>query len=526
MQAIILAGGKGTRLAERLAGKPKPLVDVCGTPLLERQIRNLEGHGVDDIIVLVNHAADQIHSFLSTRCFSAKIRVIDDGTPKGTAGAVMACLDMIAPRTLIIYGDTLFDIDIAHMLMSHKASEADATLLLHPNDHPVDSDLVALDDKGYVSAFHIHPHPVGADLRNLVNAAFYVVERHALTRWLDMAVPSDFGHDLFPAMIAAGQRLFGYISAEYIKDLGTPARLDKVERHFASGIVEQSSRRVAQHGVFIDRDGTLNRSAGHISTPDAIEIIPGVGNALRCLNEAGLRTILVTNQPVIARGECDLTTLDRIHGRLEMMLSESGAYLDRIYFCPHHPHSGYPGEVTALKINCDCRKPATGMIEQGLEEFHIDRHRSWMIGDSVADMEAARRSGLLAALVRTGLPDVNFEAAQKSDIVVQDFSEAVSMILEVYPALRLMILDHVEEIRDGDCVLVSDHAHPATVAVLRNELRAAGRTAVEVNSTIGISTLPVDTILILREQFKTSTMAINRPTYPKMLGECPESSLL
>lgn len=519
MQAIILAGGKGTRLAERLAGKPKPLVDVCGTPLLERQIRNLEGHGIDDIIVLVNHAADQIHDFLAEKRFAARITVIDDGVPRGTAGAVMACLDAMAPRSLIIYGDTLFDIDIGHMLASHDATGADATLLLHPNDHPADSDLVALDAGGHVSAFHTHPHPPGADLRNLVNAALYIVERSALEQWRHIAVPSDFGHDLFPAMIAAGQRLFGYISAEYIKDLGTPTRLDKVERHLASGVVERSSRRVAQHAVFIDRDGTLNRPSGHINTPDAIELIPGTGNALKRLNEAGLRTILVTNQPVIARGECDLATLERIHGRLEMLLSQSGAYLDRVYFCPHHPHAGYPGEIAELKIVCDCRKPATGMIDQGIDDFHIDRHRSWMVGDSAADMVAARRSGLLSALVRTGSPEIDPEAAQAADVVVPDFAAAASLILETYPALRATALDHLARINDGDCLPMPQNAHPAMAAVLRNELRGAGRTVIQVDADTDIMSLPDTAILILPWHSTMAAATIARPVYPALLAQ-------
>lgn len=519
MQAIILAGGKGTRLAERLAGKPKPLVDVCGIPLLERQIRNLEGHGIDDIVVLVNHAADQILDFLAGNRFSARISVIDDGAPRGTAGAVMACLDVMAPQSLIIYGDTLFDIDIAHMLANHDATGADATLLLHPNDHPADSDLVALDAEGYVSAFHTHPHPPGADLRNLVNAALYVVERSALAQWRDMAVPSDFGHDLFPAMIAAGQRLFGYISAEYIKDLGTPARLDKVERHFTAGIVERSSRRVPQHAVFIDRDGTLNLPAGHINTPDAIELIPGTSDALRRLNEAGLRTILVTNQPVIARGECDLATLERIHGRLEMLLSQSGAYLDRIYFCPHHPHAGYPGEVAALKIECDCRKPAAGMIERGMDDFHIDRHRSWMVGDTAADIGAAHRSGLLCALVRTGAPEVDPEASQAADIVLPDFAAAASLILETYPILRAMLLEHVAQIEDGDCVPVPVHAHPATAAVLRNELRGAGHTVIEVDAATDVAALPLTAILVVPGCSQMPASMTDRRIYSALMAE-------
>jgi len=386
---------------------------------------------------------------------------------------VLASLSAVAPRTLIVYGDTLFDIDIEHMVAAHVDAGADATLLLHPNDHPADSHLVALDENGFVRAFHSPPHDVEANHRNLVNAAFYVIERGALLRWRDAQVPCDFGNDLFPAMVAAGQRLFGYVSAEYIKDLGTPARLDKVERHLSSGLVERSSRRNAQQAVFMDRDGTLNRPAGHISTPSAIELIPGTAAAVRRLNDKGLRTVLVTNQPVIARGECDLPTLDKIHGRLEMLLSQAGAYLDRTYFCPHHPHRGYEGEVAELKIICDCRKPEPGMIESAIEELNIDRHRSWMIGDSDADVMAANRAGLLAIRVETGDPEARSRRNNRADVEAPDFAAAVDFILEQYPRMIAAAAQYISMASRGDILLI-DEGVAGFEAVLRNELRARG----------------------------------------------------
>jgi histidinol-phosphate phosphatase family protein len=471
MQAIILAGGKGTRLKERLGGKPKPLVDVCGVPLLERQVHALESHGVDRILVLVNHAADQIRTFFASKDFAAQVTIVDDGEPRGTAGAVVASLPLMEPRAIVAYGDTLFDIDIGHMIAAHEKAGADATLLLHPNDHPRDSHLVALDADGFVSGFHSPPHDEQANHRNLVNAAFYVVEREALVRWRDTPVPSDFGNDLFPSMIAAGQRLFGYVSAEYIKDLGTPDRLDKVERHLSAGLIERSSRRHPQRAVFMDRDGTLNRPAGHISSPTAIELIAGAGPAVRRLNDAGLTTVLVTNQPVVARGECNLETLDRIHGRMEMLLSESGAYLDRIYFCPHHPHRGYAGENPALKIVCNCRKPEIGMIEAAVEELNIDRYRSWMIGDSDADMLAANRAGLLAMRVQTGDPAAMKIHEGSADVEVADLPAAVDFILGEYPRLVSAAESIAAEVTTGT-VVVLDQDVTGLEAVLQNELRA------------------------------------------------------
>lgn len=519
MQAIILAGGKGTRLAERLEGKPKPLVNVGGVPLLERQIRTLEAHDVDEVVVLVNHAAEQIRAFLSQTSFTASIRVVDDGQPRGTAGAVLACLDVMQSRALIVYGDTLFDIDIAQMLAAHESSRADATLLLHPNDHPADSDLVALDDCGYISAFHPHPHGADANLRNLVNAAFYFVERSALTRWRDIRIPSDFGHDLFPAMIAAGQQLFGYVSSEYIKDLGTPARLDKVERHLASGIVARSNKRVPQSAVFIDRDGTLNRLVGHISTPDAIELLPGSAEALKRLNDGGLRTVIVTNQPVVARGDCDLTTLSRIHGRLELLLSSAGAYVDRIDFCPHHPHRGYPGEISSLKIECDCRKPRAGMIERAIRDLNIDRYRSWMVGDSAADIGAAAEAGALSILVLTGEERADGAVARNADIVVRDFAFAAKFILEEYPGLLCEAMVHATQISDGDLLLVADTTPPGLPAVLRNELRAAGRHVIEIDASSDSTAFPDAAILIGPRGMVDPPAANNRKIYRLIVQE-------
>ncbi len=524
MQAIILAGGKGTRLAKRLKGRPKPLIDVCGTPLLERQIRTLEVHGVNDVVVLVNHAADQIRSFFAERNFAATVRIVDDGEPRGTSGAVLAMLDLMAPRALIVYGDTLFDIDVADMLAAHEAAEADATLLLHPNDHPVDSDLVALDADGYVEAFHPHPHPPNADLRNLVNAAFYVVERNSLLRWRNAPVPSDFGQTLFPAMVSAGQRLFGYVSAEYIKDLGTPSRLDKVERHLATGLVEQASRRNRQRAVFIDRDGTLNEPRGHIADPNDIILISGAAAAVRRLNDVGLRTILVTNQPVIARGEADLATLEQIHGRLESLLSGAGGYLDRIAFCPHHPHSGYPGEIAALKTVCDCRKPATGLIEDAIDALNIDRHRSWMIGDSDADILAAGRAGLLSIRVLTGEAGRG-TGAVIADATIADFAAAVAIVLDHYPALLIEAARHVTAIAPGELVLVSGAADDLLVAVLRNELRGAGRTAMLLAERTNTQA-PADAILIAAWPADKPPPNSNRPIRRILAASTPERLLL
>lgn len=428
-QAVILAGGKGTRLAARLNGKPKPLVDIAGEPLLGRQIRALVAAGIDDIVILVNHAADQVESYIASLALTVNVTLIDDGFPRGTAGATLACLDRLQDRFVVVYGDTLFDLDLAHMLAAHAGAGADATLLLHPNDHPADSDLVELDGEGWVTAFHAYPHPAGAWLRNLVNAAFYVVERRAIAPWAGRMESGDFAKDLFPAMVREGARIKGHVSFEYIKDIGTPARLDKAERHLRSGLVARARRDQPQRAVFLDRDGTLNRLHGHLARAEDLELIDGAARAVRRLNEAEYRVVLVTNQPVLARGECDAAELARIHAKLETLLGQEGAWLDAIHFCPHHPHAGYPGEVPELKRECDCRKPATGMVDAAVAALNIDRARSWVIGDSTGDIALAARAGLRSVLVATGEGGADGKYPDEPTLRAADLAEAVELVL-------------------------------------------------------------------------------------------------
>lgn len=428
-QAVILAGGKGTRLASRLNGKPKPLVDVDGVPLLKRQIDTLMANGIDDILLLVNHAADQIETFIAQQDFACSIALVDDGDPRGTAGATLACLDRLRDRFVVVYGDTLFDVDIAHMLDVHARTGADGTLLLHPNDHPADSDLVEISRDGWVTAFHSYPRAPDRYLRNLVNAALYVVEKKSLVAWAGRMPVGDFAKDLFPAMLTEGAKLNGYVSFEYIKDIGTPARLDKAEGHLRRGIVERARRIHPQKAVFLDRDGTLNELTDYVRKPEDLVLFADAGMAVRRFNDAEYRVVVVTNQPVLARGECDETGLSQIHAKLESELGEAGGFLDALYYCPHHPHKGYAGEVPELKIDCACRKPGTAMIEQAVAALNIDLDRSWVIGDSSGDIAMARKAGIKSVLLRTGEGGRDGKWPAESDFTVDTLGEAADVIL-------------------------------------------------------------------------------------------------
>jgi histidinol-phosphate phosphatase family protein len=481
-QAVILAGGKGTRLRERLGHLPKPLIDICGVPLLERQILLAKKHRFTEILVLVNYAAAEIVDYCASKQnWGLDIHCIDDGQPRGTAGATLAVFDRLASEFLVMYGDTMLDVDLTRFHDFHRQiGDVSATLFLHPNDHPMDSDLVEMDDDGFISAFHAYPHDPSRFYPNLVNAALYWVRRDALSPWREQSGALDFGRDLFPALLQRGLKLRGFNSPEYIKDIGTPARLDKVCADYASGKIQRSSLEQPQPMVFVDRDGTINREVDHLNAPDQFELLPGVEEAIKRLNRSDYRCCVVTNQPVIARGELSFEGLRQIHNKMETLLGRHGAFIDRIYYCPHHPHKGFPGERIELKTECDCRKPKTGMIDRAVQDFHGARERSWLVGDASVDIETARRAGLKSVLVETGYAGLDYREWATPDATVPDLRSAVSFILDHYPRL----LGHCQQLANGigagALVLIGGPARSGKstfASVMRDALHIRGQRA-------------------------------------------------
>ena len=232
MQALILCGGLGKRLRSISGDLPKPLVPIAGKTVLDRQLDVLERNGISQVILIAGYRADLFERHLEQNPRPFPVRVLTEKGAYGTAGTVCAELDEFAERFFVLYGDVVFDIDLKRLLDFHLARRADATLFLHPNDHPEDSDLVDVDGMNAIQGFFASPHPSDLLYRNLVNAGLYLIESKALSR---AGVPSgtgtklDFVKDVFPAMLNHGASLFGYESREYIKDMGTPDRYAKVE---------------------------------------------------------------------------------------------------------------------------------------------------------------------------------------------------------------------------------------------------------------------------------------------------------
>ncbi len=427
MKAVILAGGKGTRMGNLTEDIPKPMLCIGKKPLLEHHINLLKKFGVTDIIILVNHLKNKIiDHFQDGKEFGVSISYFEEPSPLGTVGGIKEIEERLQEDFLVIYGDVMINMNLERLIKFHHDKKSECTLVLHPNDHPYDSDLLEVDTHCRIKAFYPKPHDENKYYRNLVNAGVYILTPK-IFHFLEKGIKADFGRDIFPGIFNK-IKMFGYNTSEYLKDMGTPARYEKVNKDLESSLIEKASFSRKQKAIFLDRDGVINVERSFISNPDELEIYPFTPDAVKKINTSGYLAIVITNQSVIARNLCTIDELEKVHKKMETELGKKGAKFDRIYYCPHHPDKGYPEENPAYKIECSCRKPKPGMFFLAAHDYNIDLQQSYMIGDTERDVLAGKNAGCKTIGVMTGygLKDTNV----KPDFFFHDLKEAIDFIAD------------------------------------------------------------------------------------------------
>ena len=406
MKTVIMAGGKGTRISSVARDIPKPMIKIDGVPVLEREIECLKSQGLTDIISTVSHLGQIIIDYFGDgskispatgKPFGVNIEYYFEEQPLGNAGALFKIKDKLSDDFLLLNADAVFDIDFIRFIDYHKEKGGLVTLFTHPNGHPYDSGLIVSDGNGAVLKWLAKEDERPAYYKNRVNAGLHVVSKKILDAEI-VAPKIDLDRQLLKPLAGTG-KMFVYDSPEYVKDMGTPDRYESVCRDFALGTVKAKNLINKQKAIFLDRDGTINEYVGFLKSPDAFRLLDGVSEAIKKINSSGYLAIVITNQPVIARGEVTFAGLEEIHDKLETLLGREGAYLDAIYFCPHHPHKGYAGEIPELKFDCGCRKPKAGMIFKAAKDFNIDLSESWMIGDGENDVLCGINAGCKTAII-------------------------------------------------------------------------------------------------------------------------------
>lgn len=385
MLAVIMAGGKGTRIQSVNKTVPKPMIRVLGKPILEYQIDCIKRNGIETVILIIGYMGEQIQNYFEDGSrFGISIHYIKEDEELGTAGALFFLKDILKEDFLLCNGDLIFDINIKRFFEFHKRKGGIATLFTHPNSHPYDSGIIVKDNEGKVLYWY-HKEEQRGDVPNCVNAGLHFFSPDIFKYFADKK-KRDMDRDILRPILKK-EKIYAYNSPEYVKDMGTPDRLLQVEEDIINGIVSKKNLQNRQKAIFLDRDGTLNVYKGFLRNVTEMELEKGVTEAIRLINRSEYLAIVVTNQPVIARGECTIEKLYDIHNRMEGLLGKQGAYLDGIFFCPHHPKRGFAGERVEYKIECDCRKPRTGLLVRAAEQYNIDLSQSYMIGDTFRDVE-------------------------------------------------------------------------------------------------------------------------------------------
>jgi D,D-heptose 1,7-bisphosphate phosphatase len=427
MKAVILAGGKGTRLRRFAKNVPKPMVKVGGMPILEHQIRLLARYGIKDTIMITGHLSWVIEQYFKDgRKFGVNIEYYIEDQPLGTTGGVKEIEDKLNTDFVLFYGDVMINMNLRKLINFHKTKNATCTLVLHPNDHPYDSDLVEIDHQQRIIKFYPKPHPRGKKFNNLVNAGIYVMSPRIL-KHIEKAVKADFGKDIFPRIVNE-ERMYGYKTAEYLKDIGTSQRFKKVNQDYLTGKIERRNSENPRPAIFMDRDGVINEKVGLLHRIQDFKLLGEAGKAVKRINDSEFLAIVITNQPVIARNLCSIEELEEVHKEMDTLLGKERAMLDAVYYCPHHPDKGYLEENPQYKIKCNCRKPKVGMIKQAQAEFNIDMQRSFLIGDSFRDILCGNNAGLTTIAVRTG--DGCKDGLLEPDYFFENLSEAVDFIVD------------------------------------------------------------------------------------------------
>ncbi len=375
MDAIVLAGGFGTRLAHVVSDVPKPMAPVCGRPFLQYILDDLQAKGIDRIILAVGYKQEVIRSFFGSSYRGMEVLYSCEDTPLFTGGAIKQALPMCrGDGVLILNGDTYFDVDVTKLVEAGKIFP-NYLVMATKRMHNFDRYGTLILNGCFVLAFQEKsPHQEGH-----INGGVYWMPR----TYLDSISERKFSFetDVLEPQAKAGT-VVSVESDGYFIDIGVPEDYAKAQEDFAQ--IPRTSK-----AVFFDRDGTINVDVHYLHRPEQLKFISGMPEFIRKWNDWGYRVIVVTNQAGIARGYYKEEQMRTLHHFMNEQLRKVGAHIDAFYFCPHHP------DITG---HCHCRKPEPGMIEAAIREFELDAKQCLLFGDKPWDVETACRCGIFGVL--------------------------------------------------------------------------------------------------------------------------------
>jgi histidinol-phosphate phosphatase family protein len=368
-QAVILAGGRGTRLRPLTDTRPKPMVEFHGKPFLEYLVCMLRDQGFDRILLLLGYLPHIIRDhFGDGSRWGVRIEYQVSDAEDETGRRLWLARDRLDPLFLLLYCDNYWPLRFDAMWRQFCSNGASGLVTVYRNSEGYSRNNLRVDDAGYVTCYdrsRTQPHLQGVDI------GFLILQRDVIHRLPDENV--SFEGTVYRQLVAE-RRLQGFVTDHRYYSVGSHERLPLTDRFLAR-----------QPAVFLDRDGTLNRRmprAEYVRSWEDWEWLPGVKEGLRRFTEAGYRIVIISNQAGIARGAMTEPDLAKIHERMIAEAREAGGEITAVYYCPHGWDDG-----------CECRKPKPGMLHQAQRDLDLDLSLTPVIGDDVRDLQAAEAAG-------------------------------------------------------------------------------------------------------------------------------------
>lgn len=382
-QAVILVGGKGSRLGELTENFPKPLLDINGTPFLSRLIEKAKAQGLAKILLLAGHGFEHIIRQYNEITHDPDITVHVEKTPMGTGGALLDAMHLLEEEFMLLNGDSILDANWSGLIPQLKENFTLSMALRHV-DNVSRYGSVRLDGTK-VSSFNEKAATQTSE--GLINAGIYAINRDKLLPYL--SCPCSLETDIMP-LLAKEKQISGTELQGYFIDIGLPETLELSKSELDINLTKPV--------VIFDRDNTLIKDEGYTYKIESLEWLTGAKEAILTLNNQGYLVCIATNQAGIARGFYREEDMNIFHQAMQSDLQEMGAHIDGFFFCPHH----IDGKIAELSIACDCRKPKDGMLQQLSRKFKIHPEQSFMIGDTDKDMQCASDFGIEGLLYSEG----------------------------------------------------------------------------------------------------------------------------
>ena len=399
-EALIICGGLGTRLVNTGYNHPKSLIDINGEKLIDTQLKLLIQNGFRKVFLALGVGHEEIIKHISNSSLASQIEIVVqiEDVAMGTGGALLSFQSSIRNNVFILYGDILVNLYMDGIV--NLGNDCFASIVTRRSNHPEDSDIVSIDHNRNLIDFHSKPHVEPLQFRNIAATGMFIFSPDAIQKLFEKFgnTKFDLERDGIKYLLEAGDKISSIPAVGLVQDLGT------LERMTSANTIWGSKNRYLQKrpAIFIDRDGTINYEQGHLTNADQFQVYSDVPSSIALLKERGYFVFVITNQPVLARGETTWLQVEEIHMKLERILeSESSTYIDEIMVCPHHPDSGFLKEDIQLKVLCLCRKPKIGLVKKCLDYYPIDLSMSWIVGDTWRDLNLAKNLGIKFAGVRS-----------------------------------------------------------------------------------------------------------------------------